>query len=1255
MARRLVTLKRKKVGLAPGQSFELPFRPETPKNMSATADLSDDAYVELAFVDANGAVVARDALSRAPVVNYQPAAIADFRARVTNRSSVALTVVLTVHYYSETEIPKQEIETKKITDVAEHVLHNELKPHVTLQGKHLKVTGDPSLISLLGDWADKELDIAFTVDGVDIDKSCMTLAFEDPSDGYPFGSVVLRLRCPHEVTLTKLVLGKVRIPKPVFTLRAGISVYGESLHLAPVALELPALDPNWIASIAEFAKGVISDATAGLTRSLANAVADLESKGKLREFTQKMQRALHMQRLHNLRIQADKIVLEYDPLPSEHAQPVITAAPAPRSPRLEHLVIVMLENRSFDHMMADIFAGRTDARIAPADYSEIVIDAKGKPKEYRREKTTLHALPHDPPHDSKNQDLQARGEFVRTFLDDHKGSPHAAEVLSYQPREHVPFFDFLAREFVTCDDWRAALRGHTWPNRQYSLAGKSRRTSKGYRDNPSMSEFEFYSIPTICDVLEAQNVDWAYYKDDFGFLELYRRWVFDRTRIRTRAQFDAAIARGALPRVCWFEPNISDFGRAVGNDDHPPISVHGAQRLLANLYRSLCRLPTTNWMLAITYDESGGFYDHLPAEDAPDDHPGAEKQGFRVPAFLVSPWLQRGKVCTTRFDHTSLIRTILDNFCALGPGLEPIFHNNKRVSNAAGFARILDEDSSYAVSSARSMPAFTGVIPEVDDGLELAGAVEADRIQPQHQLFAAFEAGKQALLAEQAAKRAPDPSLELAAAGGLVAEAAQPVVRFEGLYIETRDPFPELVALGWTTRPLFDNGLEARPPSPVPVDVAWDIVHDVRTRHPGVLVDPLWETLFPDLEPDAPPPDLQIAGDANDRHWHLATVKAEQAWKLAREPGNGILIGHLDTGYREHPDLDPMLMHAYGWDVYRDDSDPRDDMERGFLKFPGHGTATASIIGSRGARSDVKGTAPAVSAIPIRISPSVVHLSMSNMVRGIQIAVERNVHIISLSAGGLWSAALQRAVREAVEAGVIVVAAAGNYTEIVVWPARFDEVISCGAINARGHDWKWSNGGRGEHVTVMAPGEDVWVLRPQNLTEIIVGPGSGTSFATACVAGALATWLAFHGRDKLIETYGRAKLASLAKQHLRSVTHEGALAGVLDMVKLLEHPLPAPNTVLPISNASIDPLAFAVDELQLAGSTEAAFADELLFRATVAKLSSRVVIASSADPSVPPIETLGGVMEAVTAGPVRAALPMSARLQNAEKQGAGGR
>jgi hypothetical protein len=133
----------------------------------------------------------------------------------------------------------------------------------------------------------------------------------------------------------------------------------------------------------------------------------------------------------------------------------------------------------------------------------------------------------------------------------------------------------------------------------------------------------------------------------------------------------------------------------------------------------------------------------------------------------------------------------------------------------------------------------------------------------------------------------------------------------------------------------------------------------------------------------------------------------------------------------------------------------------------------------------------------------------------------------------------------------------------------------------------------------------VWALRVNNVTrEIAAGPSSGTSFATACVAGAIATWLAYHGRDALIARYGAANLARVAKDLLRSVTERNGEAGPLDIDAFLAAPLPDP--VLPESMPEVlseDPVLEAAGALGLESTAPgASAADELRFRMTVAAL-----------------------------------------------------
>lgn len=662
--------------LAPTQTFEMRFRPGVSRNMEAWSAADSDAKFVLELVDPDGNVVERDNLfGSTTVVNHQPTPSQigrEWIARLRPVSSFAAEVTLHVNYYTDEELKVERVERAKLDEMARQVIEKELNPRITLQGKRLTITGDPSLTKPLAKWTNKELDIPVDVQGLVVDRDSIAVEFAPGAEGYPNGSIVLRLKCPQDVVITKSI-ARARLRTPTFVARVGINLYGGALRLHSFAFELPPIDGNWVASVANYIVDIRSAATIALTNVLTQFVDSLIADGTLGVVLQRIETALSITKLSDIRITQDYLEFEYETSTVVPTALALQTAPSPRSPRIDHLVIVMMENRSFDHMMAAIVAGRPEIDRGPDDYAESFVDKQHTKRTFKRGATTLVSVPQDPPHDSKSQTTAADVGFVKSFYDDAPNSSHLGEVLNYQPRRHVPFFDFLSREFCICDNWRASLRGHTWPNRLYSLSG----SSDGAMDNPEdMKRFVLYTLPTVCDVLEAQGVDWAYYRDDFGFLELYRRWVFDRRRVQSHAQFRAAVAGGNLPKVTWIEPNISDFGRSRGTDDHPPISILPGQKFLGEIYEQLRTLSSPNWLLAITYDESGGFWDHVPSERVPDSNPLTVQQGFRVPAFLVSPWLRPGTVCKTRFEHASLIRTVLDQFCAP----EPIFDasNNKR-------------------------------------------------------------------------------------------------------------------------------------------------------------------------------------------------------------------------------------------------------------------------------------------------------------------------------------------------------------------------------------------------------------------------------------------------------------------------------------------------------------------------------------------------------------------------------------------------
>ena len=123
-----------------------------------------------------------------------------------------------------------------------------------------------------------------------------------------------------------------------------------------------------------------------------------------------------------------------------------------------------------------------------------------------------------------------------------------------------------------------------------------------------------------------------------------------------------------LPAVSWLDPNYEDVPESNWpNDDHPPIDVLNGQAFMAKLYRALASSPAwSKTLFVITYDEHGGFYDHVKRPTAEDDREQFRRYGVRVPALVVSPWVARRSVSHETYGHTSILKTILLCFCASG-------------------------------------------------------------------------------------------------------------------------------------------------------------------------------------------------------------------------------------------------------------------------------------------------------------------------------------------------------------------------------------------------------------------------------------------------------------------------------------------------------------------------------------------------------------------------------------------------------------
>ena len=326
-----------------------------------------------------------------------------------------------------------------------------------------------------------------------------------------------------------------------------------------------------------------------------------------------------------------------------------------------------------------------------------------------------------------------------------------------------------------------------------------------------------------------------------------------------------------------------------------------------------------------------------------------------------------------------------------------------------------------------------------------------------------------------------------------------------------------------------------------------------------------------------------VSQSKEERPWSLVQMRVCDshgqggAWAIWKEkhpgdtPGEGIVVAHPDTGYTDHPRLLPRLQNTGINFVERDAAkqptpDAKDPLTAvGLLEFPGHGTGTASVIvGSEGEGGEF-GVAPGATLIPLRVSSSVVHFSYDNLRAALSEAIEQNAHIISMSLGGPLNSALLRAqIRAALDAGIIIVSAAGNYAPTIVFPACLPGVIACSASNVLVAPWRFS--GMGDAVAITAPGELVWHARathdPGGALSFDEDTGSGTSFATANIAGLAALWLSYHGRGSLMQRYP-GSLLSYAFRSCLQVSARAMASGVRGFGKgiaqadgLLKTPLP---------------------------------------------------------------------------------------------------
>lgn len=354
---------------------------------------------------------------------------------------------------------------------------------------------------------------------------------------------------------------------------------------------------------------------------------------------------------------------------------------------IRHVVLLMLENRSFDHMLGDftrVDPMRAVAGIDPQNPFSNTFEGKS----YSQAPCAEQKLPNsvfwsfDPKHEHANVRKQMGSLTMPTmagFVEDAIGELRkhydprriAEQVMGYFPvldgTSPTGAIHDLARHFTICDHWFSSVPGPTWVNRFFALCG----TAEGHLAMPDFSwtgirRFHPYGMDTIFGRLRAKGRSARIFQDGVpGLTMLLSDVLRDPGLFGGMDEFEL-LAQGKenkFPEFVFIEP---DFFWPGQSDQHPPSDVAAGDALIARVYNAL-RGNTALWdstLFVVTYDEHGGFCDHVPPGPtiAPDGSEGDDDQSFdftrlgvRVPTLLITPHLPKASVDSTVYDHTSLL------------------------------------------------------------------------------------------------------------------------------------------------------------------------------------------------------------------------------------------------------------------------------------------------------------------------------------------------------------------------------------------------------------------------------------------------------------------------------------------------------------------------------------------------------------------------------------------------------------------------
>jgi phospholipase C len=320
--------------------------------------------------------------------------------------------------------------------------------------------------------------------------------------------------------------------------------------------------------------------------------------------------------------------------------------PNPDRSGIEHIVVLMMENRSFDHMLG--WVPRADGRQAGLSY----VDNNGQRFHTHELAPDFQGCAfHDPDHSYNGARVQYNNGACDGFL---RSGENDAFSIGYYRRQDLAFLGRAATDWTTADRYFAAILGPTFPNRIFQSAAQTDRISN--TANPSV-------LPTIWDRLIARGLTARNYFHDLPTTALWGTKY--QALWRPISTFFSDCAAGTLPAVSLLDPQFGGEGAGTSNDDHPFADIRTGEDLMNRIYNAITQSPAwQNTVFVINFDEWGGFFDHVPPPVGPisssDRAAGYTDglRGFRTPLLVVSPFARRGYVGHQVYDHTSILRMI---------------------------------------------------------------------------------------------------------------------------------------------------------------------------------------------------------------------------------------------------------------------------------------------------------------------------------------------------------------------------------------------------------------------------------------------------------------------------------------------------------------------------------------------------------------------------------------------------------------------